>query len=228
LGSDGGVGISYVNAIEKHYSRKIIRSCRLQLFSAQPSTANSMVCLIAPIRGCGASGDTVTFTAATTAAPSYSNVIGMSGCINTPSYKDNSLDLTPYIAGGSGARQNEFTINRDGDTAGTAWGAGTIDLVGLAPCAFVVSGTNGTTGLRGAVTHYVCIETVVDLLDFIGGMSNPNPISFTATPEEAMCYLKTLMSLPQKEVRDSHLVKALVRFIGQQQNQAAVERSKLC
>lgn len=215
LGSDAGVGKSYVSDIEKYYARKVIRKLKVRLLSVQPSTANSMVALIAPVRGPAASGDTVTFTAATTAAPAYSNVVGMTGVKSVPSYKDAVLDMTPYIAGGSGPKQNEFSINRDGDTSGTAWGAGTLDLVGIAPAAFVISGVNGTTGLRGGITHYVVIETVADYLDFLGGMSNPNPLSFATklNPKEAEICLRALLTSPGKEVRDFEFVRALVRWL---------------
>jgi hypothetical protein len=215
LGSDTNIGQTYVSDIEKHFARKVVHSVKVHLVSASPATSNSMMVYIAPVRGCAASGDTVGFWGATTAAPTVPNTLGMEGSKQFASYQGGCVDLTRYIAGGSGAKQNEFNINRDGDTAATAWGSGNIDLVGLAPCAFVVTGVNGTSGLRGTNVHYVLIETVGDYLDFIAGNANPNPISFVATREEAMMALRALMSSPQKEMREHPMAKALVKYLGQ-------------
>ncbi len=213
LGSDAGIGKSYVSDIEKHYSRKVVRRARLRLESLSPATSNSMMAVVAPIRGCGASGDTTT-TTGTTAAPSISNVIGMDGAKSCASYERLEIDLTPYIAGGSGSKQNEFTINRDGDTAGSAWGSGTVDLVGIAPCAFVVGGTNSTAGLRATFVHMVIIDTWCDYLDFIAGMSNPNPLSLVLTKEEASQILRMILVSPDKDARNSPLCRTLVRMLG--------------
>jgi hypothetical protein len=212
LGSDTAIGKTYVSDIEKHFGRKRVREARVKLLSVVPATSNSMVALIAPVRGPGASGDTVITAAAGALAPTYADTVGMSGVKSTPSYKDTVVELTPYIAGGSGAKQNEFSINRDGETAATAWGTGTVDVIGIAPCAWVISGSNSTAGLRGTITHYVVCEQVNDYLDFIGGNANPNPLSFNValTREEAMMVLRAVLSSPGKEIREIALTKALV------------------
>lgn len=217
LGSDSNVGQTYVADIEKHYSRKILKSCKLRFVSQMPSTANSAMAVVAPVRGCGASGDTVTFTSGTTAACTIGNTLGMSGAKSFASYENTTIDLTPYIAGGSGAKQNEFTINRDGETSATAWGSGNIDLTGIAPCAFVVAGTCGTAALRGAATHYVVAETVCDYLDFLAGNPNPNPIQLSTgmTREEAMMVLRALLAHPSKEMRDLDIVRKLTKCLSQ-------------
>jgi len=178
LAADTNVGQTYVADIEKHYSRKRVRSCRIKLVSLQPSTANSCVVQIAPVRGPGASGDTVAVATAT-AAPTLANVMGMSGSKPVASWEHGDLDLTPYIAGGTGANQNEFQISRDGDDTSTVWGAGSNDLDLIAPCAFVISGSNATAALRGTNVHAVVVTQVVDFLDFLGGQSLSVPESFT-------------------------------------------------
>lgn len=217
LGSDTLIGQTYVSDVEKHYARKVLRSAKVHFISATPSTANSMTLIAAPVRGASASGDTVVFSGATTAAPTAANTLGMAGAKSCASYESTCLDLTAFIAGGSGAKQNEFSINRDGETSATQWGAGNLDLTGIAPCAFVVSGTNSTAALRGVSTHYVVIETICDYLDFLAGNANPNPLSFTATfsREEAMMVLKAILSHPAKEARELAFVRDLTRRISQ-------------
>jgi hypothetical protein len=213
LGSDGTIGQTYVSDVEKHYSRKRVLRCRLRLESLSPATSNSMVVVVAPVRGSAASGDTVVIPGST-AGPTIANVIGMDGAKSCSSYERLEIDLTPYIAGGSGPKQNEFTINRDGETAGTAWGAGTIDLIGIAPCAFVVAGTSTTVGLRATTPHMVVIDTWCDYLDFLGGMSNPNPLALFVTKEEAAQLLRMVVSSPDKELRRTALSRELIRIVG--------------
>jgi len=86
------------------------------------------------------------------------------------------MNMTPYIAGGSGSRQNEFNINSPGLGEVVATSGTTAYLSALLPCAFVVSGHNSTSGLRGTQTHGVILSMNVDLLDFIGGTAELEPI----------------------------------------------------
>jgi len=178
LGADTRIGATYIADVEKHYSRKVVRKCTATLVSVNPSTANSMVAVIAPVRGCGQAGDTTAFWTATTAAPTMPATLSMAGSKTMASWESGTLDLTPFIAGGSGAKQNEFNISKDGESTATTWGGGDIDLTGISPCAFVVSGKNSTAALRGAYTHYIVIEQVVDFLDFVGGNSVAVPEAF--------------------------------------------------
>ena len=215
LGAETNLGQSYVSDIEKHYSRKRLNRLRLHIVSVQPGTSNSMVAAVAPVRGCGGSGDTVAFWGATTAAPTLQNVMGMSGVKSLASWETTTIDMTHFIAGGSGPRQNEFSINRDGDSAGGTWGGGNLDLIGIAPAAFVVSGSNSTTALRGTNTHFVVVETTCDYLDFLGGMPNATPLSMVAiTREEMSAVLRLILTSPEKSLRDTALCRALVRQLG--------------
>lgn len=176
LGADPAIGQTYVSDVEKHYSRKRIRECRLHFIPVQPSTANSAMVYVGPVRGPGSSGDSLAATG-TGAAPTVPNVIGMAGSKGFASWEHASIDLTPYIAGGSGPQQNEFAISRDGDDASSQWGNGNMDLDLICPCAFVISGQNSTPALRGTVLHMIVVEQVVDLLDFIGGVALAFPES---------------------------------------------------
>lgn len=178
LGSDALLGQTYIKDVEKYYARKRVRSIRLLFKSAQTSTANSAQIFVAPIRGPGSSGDTI--IAATGTAVTVPDTLGMAGVKNAASWEDVVLDMTPFIANGTGPKQNEYAISRDGQDASVQWGAGAMDLDQIAPCAFVVAGTNATAAIRGSVLHYVMVEQVVDLLDFLGGNFIARPLAFTA------------------------------------------------
>jgi hypothetical protein len=173
--SDSVLGASYCSDIEKHYARKRIRSQKLTLLPLYPSTSNSMTVIIAPERGPGGTGGAATHTD-TTAANLYTNILSMNGAKQVASWEQLDLDLTPYIAGGSGAKQNEFSVDAL-YAASTELGSNQPNGEGLIPTTFAVSGNNGTSGLRGTVTHAVVISQVVDYIDFLGGQVNPNPES---------------------------------------------------
>lgn len=175
LGSDTYVGQGYVKDIEKHYQRRILRKRVLRLISLNPATTNQMMVCVAPIAG---GGDVQNSSAVTTtaAAVTLANTIGIAGAKTAASYECLELDLTPYVKGGAGAKQNEFAINSTQASA-TAVGA---NPTGLVPCCVVVSGSNATSALRGTKTHMVVVEDVVDLVDFVGGVTNSFPTDFSS------------------------------------------------
>ncbi len=204
LSSDGNIGQTYMSDIEKHYSRKRVNRCSLRVVPLVPSTANSCQITVAPVRGASQSGDTACVWTSTDAPPSLVNTMGMAGAKSTASWSELELDLTSYIAGGSGPRQNEFNLSLDGASAGNAWGSGGLDLTMIAPCAFVVSGSNSTTALRGQNVALVVIEQVIDLLDFIAG----NPVAAPAfTVEETRKIFALVAASADKDLRNSVLKK---------------------
>ncbi len=176
LNSDGSTGAvplpTFVTDIVKHFARVRVRKLTLELVSLQPSTANSMTLCVGPIR---AAGDTSAFalTTGTTAGASYGDVISMAGARQCASWESMKIDLTPFIAGGSGAKQNEFDLD---------FNEGYADLAPrrTTPAAFVVSGTNSTAALRGTATHMVIVRPVLDLLDFIAGAPVDGPLAIEA------------------------------------------------
>jgi len=172
LACDADLGQTYVKDIEKHYARKVIKRLRVRLVSLVPATTNSMMVVISPIRGPGDSQNSSVATG-TSAALTLANVIGMAGATEAASYEDATLDLTRFIAGGAGKNENEFAVNNS--AASTSFvGA---NLLGICPACVAVSGSNSSTGLRGTVTHMVVVESVVDFLDFIAGVTTSFPIS---------------------------------------------------
>lgn len=213
LSTDSLIGQSYVEDIEKHYSRKRVRKLKMTLVSLQPSTSNSMVVAVAPVRGCGQSGQTAVAWATTEAGSTLQNTLGMSGAKSCASWESLTLDLTPSIAGGSGADQKEFSIASESNDS--EWGQGNLDLDMVAPCAFIVSGQNSTTALRGTNTHYVLVSMIVDYLDFIAG----NPVIIPAVTfgtEDLRTLFRLVMSSGEKGVRESDGIKRLISWAASQ------------
>lgn len=216
LSTDAQIGQTYLADVEKHFARKRVRRAAVRLVSLQPSTANSCMVQVAPVRGPGASGDTNPLTASIVAAPVLANVMGMSGSKSVASWEHATIDMTPFIAGGSGATQDEFSIAAtDGDSA---WGSGAIDVSGIAPCAFVITGQNSTAALRGTNVHAVILEETVDLLDFIGGQSIPFPIGFSVETLGAFL-AKSKLTVPK------NVLEALVPTIQRAARREVEERS---
>jgi hypothetical protein len=182
-GSDPDLGQAYIADVEKHFQRKIIRAMRLRLDSLQPSTSNNMMVVVAPSRGPGGTAASVPITYATAAvtANTVENVSSMKGSFPVDSWESKVCDITEFIAGGSGAKQNEFEISK-GPAVGTSIyvtsGVYPVDAgVGCIPGCFAIAGNCTTAGLNGTKVHLVSIEQEVDLIDFVGGMSQAAPIS---------------------------------------------------
>lgn len=164
--ADALLGASYVTDVFKHFARLRLLRQHIDIFSLLPSTSNSMTVVIGPQRGPSNVGGAATDT---TAALTYTEVISMAKATQVASWQNARLDMTEHIAGGAGARQNEFM------TAGPATndtGSFNYYNVQVIPSTFAISGTNSTTGLRGLKTHAVIGTWIVDLIDFIGGNAN--------------------------------------------------------
>jgi len=186
---DSVLGKTYISDESKHFSRRRYRRLLLHVDSLQPNTNSALVLVVAPVRGsksCSNTTPTVLATSAATAA-TMDQVRSMKGNIYLNSFseatKRTTLDLTPFIAGGTGPQQNEFS------TASTAGGAGTTafvaattvsaavgDTQGVSPCCIMVAGTNTISGNQGTQVFELIIEMEYDLLDFMGGTPIPCPI----------------------------------------------------
>lgn len=200
LGSDLYLGQTYVKDIEKHYARKCIIKCRLHIISLLPATTNSMTVVVAPVRGDGDTSNSNVVTN-TTAALTLANVMGMEGAQGCASYEHMVLDLTPYIAGGTGPKQCEFAIDNV-TYAGTSFYQNPGVMV--VPCAFAVSGSNSTTTLRGSNTHMCIMEQWVDYLDYTGGVT----LSYPALVEEVAAALSVLKIDPKDRPLDKDAIRA--------------------
>jgi len=180
LGADALIGASYVVSIEKLYRRKRYRRVRIQFLAVQSSTTNNMTLTVAPVRGPPGFGETGSGQAGTVAPITQAAAMSLTGAKTVDSFEDANLDLTPFIAGGSGALQNEFAIASSVNAASIL--VTPANLLGVSPAAFVVAGNSTVTALRGTLTHQVVIETVVDYLDFVGGVQPPNPEGLAPWP----------------------------------------------
>jgi len=181
VGGDSQLGASYITDIIKHYARMVINRARIRVESLQPSTSNNMMMVIAPLRGPGATNDAY-FIPLATASPgnTLTDVTSMKGSMTVDSYQTKTMDITDFVAGGSGPRQNEFevsnTFNSIKSTIVTSGAVSGVNGIGLVPACFAIAGNNTTTGLRNTKVHQIVIELEVDLLDFLGGMISADPV----------------------------------------------------
>jgi hypothetical protein len=175
MGQDALVGATYVVALEKLYRRKRFRRITARFLAVQSSTTNNMTLTVAPVRGPPGTGETGLASTTTTAAITQTNAMSMTGSRTVDSFEDAIVDLTPFIAGGSGSSQNEFAISESGATPTNSPLLSQQNLLGACPAAFVVAGNSTVAALQGSATHKVLIETVVDYLDFVGGVPVIDP-----------------------------------------------------
>jgi hypothetical protein len=176
LDADTDVGQTYVKDIIKHFARKVVKRMWLHVDSLQPSTSNNMMAMIGVSRGPGGSVASIPITSATAAITSNTvgNVASMRGSFPVDSFESKTIEITDMIAGGSGARQNEFEI-QDAVAASSFYAttatATVIDPDGLVPACLAVAGNNTTAGLEGTNVHQISVEQEIDLLDYLGGMA---------------------------------------------------------
>jgi hypothetical protein len=180
VSGDTQLGATYLSDIEKHFARKIIKRMWIHLDSLQPSTSNNMMCVVGIARGGSgteaAQGNVL--ATATTPANTVTNVLSMKGSFPVDSWESKSCEITDFIAGGSGARQNEFQVGST-TASGTIVVAGStsgFDGIGTVPSCFAIAGNSTTSGLRNTRVHQVVIEQELDLLDYVGGMAVVNPV----------------------------------------------------
>jgi hypothetical protein len=180
LSSDTNFGATYITDVEKHFARKIIKRMWLHIQSLNPSTAKSMMAVVGVSRG-GGLAENSQFDPLATAdgANSLTNVTSMKDSITVASWETKSIEITEFIAGGSGAKQNEFDINAYDSSAGTVLQSGAqiaVDLDGIACACFAVAGNCSDSTLQNTATHQITIEQEVDLIDYVGGMASISPI----------------------------------------------------
>jgi hypothetical protein len=182
LAADPNVGQAYIQDIEKHYARKRINRMWLRIESLQPSTSNNMMVVVAPRRGCpavgglntGGVGDWRVLATAGATGNTVANVSSMKGAMSVDSWETKSLDITDFIAGGTGPKQNEFELGSLA-TSNATLVSQFQDLLGVAPACFAIAGNSTTAGLQGTKVHQVVIEQECDYLDYIGGLAQENP-----------------------------------------------------
>lgn len=176
--TDSFVGNSYTYDVMRHFTMRRIHSVHIVLDSLQTSSSNSGEIAIGPIRG-GARVDECTTSNSSSATPvSPSQILSMSGSVAISPWQSTTLDLTPYIASGYGAKQNEFNVNTNSVSTSTVYNQVVVGT-GLIPCMFVLGGTVNSS-LNGLLIHRVRAVVKLDLLDFIGGVTPTNPLGITS------------------------------------------------
>jgi hypothetical protein len=176
---DYDLGQTYVNDVEKHFARKVIKRAWIHVDSLQPSTSNNMMAVIGVSRGPGGAAYSIPIALATASVPAntVNQVSSMRDSFPVDSWEHASREITQFIAGGSGPKQNEFEIEAaPGALAGlqfyeTTATPSTFDGDSLVPFCIAVAGNNTTATLQNTKVHQITIEQEVDLLDFVGGMN---------------------------------------------------------
>lgn len=164
---DSLVGAPFAFDIVKHYQRIRFKKIGLTFVAQTSSTANNSVVAVAPSKGGTQMGNIIADASA--GQQSQVSVVSMKGSRQFRCFDSTTVDLTPFIGGGSGARENEFYVgglNYSSSVITTT----TNDLGVLQiPCCFTVSGNCSSSGLLGTKLHLVIASATVDLLDYVGG-----------------------------------------------------------
>jgi len=164
----GTFGAAYVTDLFKHFARVRFRKIVMIYCPLTANTGQDTVLYFAPIRGGAASISTASLGSAQGSVIPLSTIQGMRGNKGGPHWRPCVLDLTPYIAGGSGPKQNEFTLDITGSA--TAAVADLVAEVAL-PCEVAFGGNSSVSAHNGSALGYIKVCCVVDLLDFVGGLS---------------------------------------------------------
>lgn len=174
LPMDTQLGASYVRDIGKYFSRIRYREIGVTAVSLLPTTSKSLTVVMAPVRGSG-NPWALTANTNTTAALTFENVVTSTGEKPFASYESKRINVTPFIAGGSGARQNEFSIAGTENTTSELGAAG--NLNGVCPACIQIAGVNSDVTTASQV-HAIVVDCVVDFLDFFGSKGVTNPVGF--------------------------------------------------
>jgi hypothetical protein len=208
--ADADVGATYAAAIMKLYRRVRIRRAAVHFRTIQSSTTNNLVVAVAPCRGPPGAAEIAGLSTTPNVVQSLQNLMSVSGMQSCDSFENMSLDLTPYIAGGAGANQNEFAIANT--IAQSADPGQVLDPIGVVPCAFQVAGNSTVTALQGSVTHNIVCEMVCDLLDFVGAVPVIDPSAFVAGKAAGLCR-RHARSIETKEERRGRLMSELSALV---------------
>jgi hypothetical protein len=179
--STGGIYIGqlYMQNIMSNFMRRRYHKIKAFYQSLTPSTTGTVSgsftagtgtisgggtseVLLAPIRSGGFDPIWVA-TSTPTGGLLQETVAAASGAISFPNWAEAEIDLTPYIAGGSGPKQNEFSINNFANIASLT---NPVNNQYACPCALAVSGTLAG-GPSSVNIGRVVFEVTVDLLDFV-------------------------------------------------------------
>lgn len=170
LPADATLGASYITNVWKQFARVVYHRIRVHIMpvAAAVSSSTTIDVVLAPFRG--GSGVPV-FKTDTTAGNSAVSAVGFSGAVQFDMWQGISMDITKFIAGGSGTRQNEFNVASSVASTSETATTGTL----IAPCGLFFAGDSTGSSYRGFGVGRVYVEILVDLLDFTGGYVAANP-----------------------------------------------------
>jgi len=173
--SDNSIGRTYVTDLMKHYTRRVITRVRVIGTSEQSNTTSVGLFAIAASRGGSDAIDCTSNVSASIATNSDTDIMTMKNAKPFRVYDNFVYDASWAIAGGTGAKQNEFNVNRT--TAGSTVVGNLVDGTGLIPCCIWMGGSSSSLATTGQniVTHRVIIEVTLHLLDYRGSVTTPNP-----------------------------------------------------
>jgi len=163
--ADATWGRTYINDIVKHYTRRIYHRIVIHYvpFGGGASSTSALTIGFAPLMG--GSGAAVGYLS-TNANPPFvvADCLGTSGGMAKPSWEGWSYDLTRYIRGGSGPKQNEFSSVTAANLSSSTAAA---ELREIIPCNFAFAGNSpAIASYRGTSIGLVYVTLDVELLDF--------------------------------------------------------------
>jgi hypothetical protein len=187
-GGVGGYGDPSVSSILSRFARARfhgVRLCYAPLgLGSGTNTAGNV--WIAPLKGGTLYANTfpsAAHTGTTGYKPALARVSGMQNATIVPVSAPFTMDVTQYIAGGTGPKCNEFAIYPDiseVDMVANVQTLGKLEIAKIAPLSFVIGGLQSTvtTGGLNVLMGGLWIEIDVDLLDFISNY----PLVMTSAP----------------------------------------------
>jgi len=165
---DTAWGLPGFGQIMVQFTRIVFKRLMLEVIPVRGSSTDTGLMCIAPVRGFNYS---VTWGTSSSMSIAESTVIDMSGSKMFPMWEGAKLDLTPYIAGGSGAKENEFPTlgflnNSNSQTNEIS------DWLSI-PCGIILGGQTQITS--NFQTHIFRMHATVDLLDWTANPFVNNP-----------------------------------------------------
>jgi len=146
LPADATLGASYITNVWKQFARVVYHRIRVHIMpvAAAVSSSTTIDVVLAPFRG--GSGVPV-FKTDTTAGNSAVSAVGFSGAVQFDMWQGISMDITKFIAGGSGTRQNEFNVASSVASTSETATTGTL----IAPCGLFFAGDSTGSSYRVSV-----------------------------------------------------------------------------
>jgi len=162
LPQDPYVGQSYAADLLKHFARIRYHKIVLHADTSTSATTGNVTFAIAPTSGASQVGFATQTGTSTAVVLVLGAVEALEGSKTIRAWDNVSMDMTKYIAGGSGPKQNEFDINQGFNSTIVSGTSG--EFRDVVPCCFVVGGQGGTDG---SIYHNVWAEAWVELIDFL-------------------------------------------------------------